>query len=56
MAKGEGGEQYSNASLLNKTVSSDSIKLARKVRSFIGSEIMKQRGWFLVYVATGRVT
>ncbi|XP_070841242.1 sodium-dependent lysophosphatidylcholine symporter 1-B isoform X1 [Chaetodon trifascialis] len=30
MAKGEGGEQYSNASLLNKPVSSDGIKLARK--------------------------
>ncbi|KAM3596624.1 uncharacterized protein V6R79_018257 [Siganus canaliculatus] len=30
MAKGEGGEQYSNASLLNKSVSSDGIKLARK--------------------------
>lgn len=35
MAKGEGGEQYSNASLLNKPVSSDGIKLARKVGSFI---------------------
>ena len=34
MAKGEGGEQYSNASLLNKPVSEDGIKLARKV-SFI---------------------
>lgn len=31
MAKGEGGEQYSNASLLNKPVSPDGIKLARKV-------------------------
>lgn len=30
MAKGEGGEQYSNASLLNKPVSSDGIALARK--------------------------
>uniref|UniRef100_A0A8P4JWM5 MFSD2 lysolipid transporter A, lysophospholipid b n=1 Tax=Dicentrarchus labrax TaxID=13489 RepID=A0A8P4JWM5_DICLA len=30
MAKGEGGEQYSNASLLNKPVSSDGITLARK--------------------------
>ncbi|XP_041665026.1 sodium-dependent lysophosphatidylcholine symporter 1-B [Cheilinus undulatus] len=30
MAKGEGGEQYSNASLLNKPVSPDGIKLARK--------------------------
>lgn len=30
MAKGEGGEQYSNASLLNKPGSSDGIKLARK--------------------------
>ncbi|KAF7656809.1 hypothetical protein LDENG_00035690 [Lucifuga dentata] len=30
MAKGEGAEQYSNASLLNKSVSSDGIKLARK--------------------------
>ncbi|XP_042362569.1 sodium-dependent lysophosphatidylcholine symporter 1-B [Plectropomus leopardus] len=30
MAKGEGGEQYSNASLLNKPVSADGIKLARK--------------------------
>ncbi|XP_053190994.1 sodium-dependent lysophosphatidylcholine symporter 1-B [Scomber japonicus] len=30
MAKGEGGEQYSNASLLNKPVSEDGIKLARK--------------------------
>ncbi|TNN40496.1 Sodium-dependent lysophosphatidylcholine symporter 1-B [Liparis tanakae] len=30
MAKGEGGEQYSNASLLNKPVQSDGIKLARK--------------------------
>ncbi|XP_029975967.1 sodium-dependent lysophosphatidylcholine symporter 1-B [Salarias fasciatus] len=29
MAKGEGGEQYSNASLLNKSVNSDGIKLAR---------------------------
>ena len=37
MAKGEGGEQYSNASLLNKPVSSDGIKLARKVSSFIDS-------------------
>lgn len=31
MAKGEGGEQYSNASLLNKPGSPDGIKLARKV-------------------------
>lgn len=31
MAKGEGGEQYSNASLLNKPVSPDGISLARKV-------------------------
>lgn len=31
MAKGEGGEQYSNASLLNKQPSSDDIKLAKKV-------------------------
>ncbi|XP_068603202.1 sodium-dependent lysophosphatidylcholine symporter 1-B [Brachionichthys hirsutus] len=30
MAKGEGGEQYSNASLLNKPLSSDSITVARK--------------------------
>ncbi|XP_017276449.1 sodium-dependent lysophosphatidylcholine symporter 1-B [Kryptolebias marmoratus] len=30
MAKGEGAEQYSNASLLNKSDSSDGIKLARK--------------------------
>ncbi|XP_056273488.1 sodium-dependent lysophosphatidylcholine symporter 1-B [Pseudoliparis swirei] len=30
MAKGEGGEQYSNANLLNKPVDSDGIKLARK--------------------------
>ncbi|CAK6960983.1 sodium-dependent lysophosphatidylcholine symporter 1-B [Scomber scombrus] len=30
MAKGEGGEQYSNASLLNKPVSEDGIKLSRK--------------------------
>ncbi|PWA15393.1 hypothetical protein CCH79_00008520 [Gambusia affinis] len=30
MAKGEGAEQYSNASLLNKSVSSDAIKLSRK--------------------------
>ncbi|XP_069577594.1 sodium-dependent lysophosphatidylcholine symporter 1-B [Brachyistius frenatus] len=30
MAKGEGGEQYCNASLLNKPISSDGIKLARK--------------------------
>ncbi|XP_014867501.1 PREDICTED: sodium-dependent lysophosphatidylcholine symporter 1-B-like [Poecilia mexicana] len=30
MAKGEGAEQYSNASLLNKSVSSDVIKLSRK--------------------------
>uniref|UniRef100_H3CV19 MFSD2 lysolipid transporter A, lysophospholipid b n=1 Tax=Tetraodon nigroviridis TaxID=99883 RepID=H3CV19_TETNG len=30
MAKGEGGEQYSNASLLNKLPSSDDIKLAKK--------------------------
>ncbi|XP_037549195.1 sodium-dependent lysophosphatidylcholine symporter 1-B [Nematolebias whitei] len=30
MAKGEGAEQYSNASLLNKSVSSDGFKLARK--------------------------
>lgn len=30
MAKGEGGEQYSNPSLLNKPVSSDGITLARK--------------------------
>ncbi|XP_074543541.1 sodium-dependent lysophosphatidylcholine symporter 1-B [Halichoeres trimaculatus] len=30
MAKGEGGEQYSNASLLNKPPSSDGIKLAKK--------------------------
>lgn len=35
MAKGEGGEQYSNASLLNKQPSSDDIKLAKKVGSFI---------------------
>ncbi|CAL8372457.1 unnamed protein product [Boreogadus saida] len=30
MAKGEGVEQYSNASLLNKTVNSDGIELSRK--------------------------
>ncbi|XP_075968958.1 sodium-dependent lysophosphatidylcholine symporter 1-B [Anarhichas minor] len=30
MAKGEGGEQYSNPNLLNKPVSSDGITLARK--------------------------
>uniref|UniRef100_A0A3Q2TUD4 MFSD2 lysolipid transporter A, lysophospholipid b n=1 Tax=Fundulus heteroclitus TaxID=8078 RepID=A0A3Q2TUD4_FUNHE len=30
MAKGEGAEQYSNASLLNKSVSSDAVKLAKK--------------------------
>ncbi|XP_028317262.1 sodium-dependent lysophosphatidylcholine symporter 1-B [Gouania willdenowi] len=30
MAKGEGVEQYSNASLLNKSVNADEIKLARK--------------------------
>ncbi|TWW65377.1 sodium-dependent lysophosphatidylcholine symporter 1-B [Takifugu flavidus] len=30
MAKGEGGEQYSNASLLNKEHSSDDLKLANK--------------------------
>ncbi|XP_071357206.1 sodium-dependent lysophosphatidylcholine symporter 1-B [Trachinotus anak] len=30
MAKGEGGEQYSSASLLNKPVNPDGIKLARK--------------------------
>ncbi|MEQ2238060.1 hypothetical protein ILYODFUR_029497 [Ilyodon furcidens] len=30
MAKGEGAEQYSNVSLLNKSVSSDSVKLSRK--------------------------
>lgn len=36
MAKGEGGEQYSNASLLNKP-DSESVKLARKVRPFIHS-------------------
>lgn len=35
MAKGEGGEQYSNASLLNKQPSLDDIKLAKKVGSFI---------------------
>ena len=35
MAKGEGGEQYSNASLLNKQPSSDDIKHANKVGSFI---------------------
>lgn len=35
MAKGEGGEQYSNASLLNKPVSSDGIQLARKVSLII---------------------
>lgn len=35
MAKGEGGEQYSNASLLNKQPSSDDIKLTKKVGSFI---------------------
>lgn len=35
MAKGEGGEQYSNASLLNKLPSSDDIKLAKKVGSFM---------------------
>lgn len=35
MAKGEGGEQYSNATLLNKPGSSDDIKLPRKVSSFI---------------------
>ena len=38
MAKGEGAEQYSNTSLLNKpAVSSDAIKLAGKVSSFIGN-------------------
>lgn len=31
MAKGEGAEQYSNASLLNKSDSTDEFKLARKV-------------------------
>lgn len=35
MAKGEGGEQYSNASSLNKPVSSDGIQLARKVSLII---------------------
>lgn len=35
MAKGEGGEQYSNASLLSKQPSSDDIKIAKKVGSFI---------------------
>ncbi|XP_041823044.1 sodium-dependent lysophosphatidylcholine symporter 1-B [Melanotaenia boesemani] len=30
MAKGEGGEQYSNASLLNKAINSDELKLNRK--------------------------
>lgn len=35
MAKGEGGEQYSNASLLNKEHSSDDLKLAKKVGLFI---------------------
>lgn len=31
MAKGEGAEQYSNASLLNKSDSTDAFKPARKV-------------------------
>lgn len=31
MAKGEGGEQYSNASLLSKPVDLDAIQLAKKV-------------------------
>lgn len=35
MAKGEGGEQSSNASLLNKQPSSDDLELAKKVGSFI---------------------
>lgn len=35
MAKGEGGEQSSNASLLSKQPSSDDIELAKKVGSFI---------------------
>lgn len=35
MAKGEGGEQYSNASLLNKEHSSDDLKLAKKVGRLI---------------------
>lgn len=39
MAKGEGGEQYSNASLLNKPPSSNSVKLASNVSSLIGSNI-----------------
>lgn len=33
MAKGEGGEQYSNASLLNKPANADGIKLSTKVSS-----------------------
>lgn len=35
MAKGEGAEQYSNASLLNKEHSSEDLKLAKKVGLFI---------------------
>lgn len=35
MAKGEGGEQYANASLLNKEHSSDDLKIAKKVGLFI---------------------
>ncbi|KAA8586137.1 hypothetical protein FQN60_007706 [Etheostoma spectabile] len=36
MAKGEGGEQYSNASLLEKPVGSDGLALARKICYAIG--------------------
>uniref|UniRef100_A0A3Q3BHT7 MFSD2 lysolipid transporter A, lysophospholipid b n=1 Tax=Kryptolebias marmoratus TaxID=37003 RepID=A0A3Q3BHT7_KRYMA len=39
MAKGEGAEQYSNASLLNKSDSSDGIKLARKHRLSVWNKI-----------------
>lgn len=39
MAKGEGAEQYSNASLLNKPVSADGIQLAKKVSPLLYSKM-----------------
>lgn len=51
MAKGEGAEQYSNASLLNKQPSSDDIKLAKKVGSFI---LFIRRSFICVMVSRWR--
>lgn len=47
MAKGEGAEQYSNASLLNKPGNSDGIQLAKRVSKFIYSKFSFRYGLIL---------